>query len=165
MDGARKIFKEHGACKDYINIKGEGLHMGFYRTPAESSEYYLPKEEYLTAIHYALRYPYLLAELNTVANADTSQAIQYDKPRVKSSGAYDPVSSTAIKRDEIREKIEKIEKALDFATKDDAEKKYLIMGVCHGANYWQLDRAGIPCGKARYYKIRRVFYYTLSKLI
>ena len=139
--------------------------MGFYRTPAESSEYYLPKEEYLTAIHYALRYPYLKAELDTVASADTSQAIQYDKPRVKSSGTYDPTSSTAIKRDEIREKIEKIERALDLATADETEKKYLLMGVCHGATYWALDRVGIPCGKARYYKIRRVFYYMLSKLI
>lgn len=139
--------------------------MGFYRTPAESSKYYLPKEEYLTAIHYALRYPYLVAELNTVASADTSKAIAYDKPAVKSSGTYDPVSSTVLKRDEIQEKIEKIEKALEFATSDDKEKKFLLMGVCHGCNYWQLDRAGIPCGKARYYKMRRVFYYVLSKLI
>lgn len=139
--------------------------MGFYRTPSENSKYYLPKEEYLTAIHYALRYPYLVAELNTIANADMAQAIRYDKPSVKSSGEYDPTSSTAIKRDEIEQKIRKIEKALEMATTDEIEKKYLLMGVCHGANFWQLDRAGIPCGKAKYYKMRRVFYYLLSKMI
>ena len=31
--------------------------MGKYRTPSPNSKYSLPKEDYLTAIHYSLRYP------------------------------------------------------------------------------------------------------------
>lgn len=139
--------------------------MGFYRVPGKNSKYHIQKEEYLTALHYALRYPYLVAELNTVASADTSQAIRYDKPRVKSSGDYDPVSSVALKREEIREKIEKIEKALEIAAPEINMRKFLLMGVCHGANYWQLDRQGIPCGKDKYYKMRQAFYFYLSKMI
>ena len=52
-----------------------------YRTLSEKNTYYLPKEEYLTAIHYALRYPLMLAELNDAR--DTSSAIRYDKDCVQ----------------------------------------------------------------------------------
>ena len=139
--------------------------MGFYRIPSERSKFHLPKEEYLTAIHYALRYPYLIAELETVASADTGQAIQYDKPVVQTSGGYDPVSTIAIKREEIQDKIDKINGALEKVAPDEIERKYLMMGVCYGANYWQLDRQGIPFGKSRYYKMRKMFYFILAKII
>ena len=139
--------------------------MGFYRTPSKNSKYYLPKEEYLTAIHYALRYPYLLEELQTIANADTGQAIRYDKDRVQTSGDYDATAETAIQRAEIKEKLEKIEASLDTATRTKAERKYLRLGVCYGDNYWALERKGIQCGKARYYTMRRIFYFTLAQKI
>jgi len=139
--------------------------MGFYRTPSKKSKYYLPKEEYLTAIHYALRYPYLLEELQTIANADTSQAIRYDKDKIQTSNLYDATAETAMLRAELQEKIDKINSALDTATHNKRERKYLLLGVCHGVNYWQLERKGIPCGKARYYTMRRVFYYTLAQKI
>lgn len=139
--------------------------MGFYRTPSKKSKYYLPKEEYLTAIHYALRYPYLLEELQTIANADTGQAIRYDKDKVQSSNLYDSTAETAMQRAEIQEKLDKITGALETATTNKRELKYLRLGVCYGANYWQLENKGIPCGKARYYTMRRVFYYTLAQKI
>lgn len=139
--------------------------MGFYRTPTKNSKYYLPKEEYLTAIHYALRYPYLIAELKTISNLDTGSAIQYDKDRVQTSNLYDGVADLAIQRADLQAKIDNIEAALDTAAKTKEEKKYLKLGVCHGANYWMLEQRGIKCGKAHYYSMRRVFYYTLAQKI
>ena len=52
-----------------------------HRILSEKNKYYLPKEDYLTAIHYALRYPMMLAELDDVR--DTSTAIRYDKDKVQ----------------------------------------------------------------------------------
>ena len=138
--------------------------MGFYRTPSKKSKYYLPKEEYLTAIHYALRYPYLLEELQTL-NADTSQAIRYDKDRVQTSNQYDATAEIGIQRAEVRGKIEKIEDALNKAARTQNERKFLRLGVCYGDNFWNLERKGIKCGKARYYTMRRVFYYILAQKI
>ena len=31
--------------------------MGKYKAPSEKYKYYIPKEDYLTAIHFSLRYP------------------------------------------------------------------------------------------------------------
>lgn len=139
--------------------------MGFYRTPAKSSKYYLPKEEYLTAIHYALRYSYLVAELKTIANADTGAAIRYDKEKIQTSNLPDLTADVAIQRVELEQKIQNIEDALDAATNTKDERKFLKLGVCHGANFWQLERRGIKCGKARYYTMRRIFYFTLAQKI
>ena len=47
-----------------------------YRTLSEKNTYYLPKEEYLTAIHYALRYPLMLAELNDAYQGGKNQRDQ-----------------------------------------------------------------------------------------
>ena len=53
--------------------------MGKYRPPSEKSKYYIPKEDYLTAVHYALRYPLWQQDLRDMAN--TSKGISYDKDK------------------------------------------------------------------------------------
>ena len=139
--------------------------MGFYRTPSKKSKYYLPKEEYLTAIHYALRYPYLLEELQTVANADTGQAIRYDKDKVQTSNLYDSTAETAMQRAEIQEKLDKITGALETATTSKRELKYLRLHVCYGTSFWELENKGMKCGEYRFRVMRRMFYYTLAHKI
>ena len=136
--------------------------MGHYRTPSKNSKYYLPKEEYLTAIHYALRYPYLLEELQTVANADTGQAIRYDKDKVQTSNLYDATAKTAIQRTEIQAKLDKIMGALEEVTDTKEELKYLRLHVCYGVNFWGLEKKGMKCGEYRFRVMRRMFYYTLA---
>ena len=137
--------------------------MGFFRTPSKKSKYYLPKEEYLTAIHYALRYPLLIEELKT--NADTSQAIRYDKDRVQTSNQYDATAEIGIRRAEIRDKIEKIESSLEEATDTKTELKFLRLHVCYGATFWQLEERGMKCGEYRFSNMRQYFYYLLAKKI
>lgn len=139
--------------------------MGFYRIPSKNSKYYLPKEEYLTAVHYALRYPYLLEELNTIANADTAQGISYDKDKVESSNLSDSTAKTAIMRAELKSKIKKITEALAEATATEEEENYLRLHVCYGFNYWQLDAKGMKCGQYRFSNMRQYFYYALARKI
>ena len=127
--------------------------MGFYRVPSKNNKYYLPKEEYLTAVHYALRYPYLLEKLNTIVNADTSQAITYDKDKVDSSNLSDSTAKTAILRAELMEKLEKIAASIKESVNNAEEEKYLRKHVCYGFGFWQLKN------------MRQYFYYTLAKKI
>lgn len=139
--------------------------MGFYRIPSKNSKYYLPKEEYLTAVHYALRYPYLLEELNTIANADTAQGISYDKDKVDSSNLSDSTAKTAIMRAELKDKIKKITEAIQEATQNEDEEYYIRLHVCYGFNYWQLVAKGMKSGQYRFSNMRQYFYYSLARKI
>ena len=69
--------------------------MSKYRIPSDKSKYYIPKEDYLTAIHYSLRYPIWKEEVEIMA--DTSKAITYDKDKVQSFSDYDSTMERAIK--------------------------------------------------------------------
>ena len=58
------------------------INMSRYRTPSKRSAYYIPKEDYLTAIHWCRRYPNWIKELKV--EPDTSKAITYDLRRLRS---------------------------------------------------------------------------------
>lgn len=132
-----------------------------HRILSEKNKYYIPKEDYLTAIHYALRYPLMLAELNDAR--DTSSAIRYDKDKVQSTPTDDVIFNAAVRASELSEKISLIEDAIAISA--DGMETYLKMGVCYGLTFRELEGRGIPCGHKKYYEIRRRFYYELSKKI
>ena len=69
------------------------------KTPNKNSKYWIPTEDFRTALHWSLRYPLWVAELSM--EPDTSQAIRYDKERVQTSGNYDATVEMAIRRDEL----------------------------------------------------------------
>lgn len=137
--------------------------MSKYRPPSRKSKYYLPKEDYLTAVHYARRYPTLIAEYNVLA--DTAGAIRYDKDRVQTSGDYDSTFEAAVRLTEIGDKIHKIENALELATPDNALRRYLQQSVCDGMMEFQLKQRGMKCGHGTFSAMRRRFYFELSKKI
>lgn len=130
--------------------------MSKYRTPID-----LPKEDYLTAVHYALRYPLWKAEIET--SADTARAIRYDTDKVQTSNDYDPVQETAIRREEIGRKIKLVDSVIEQTAK--GMDFFLRLGVCYGLSFWQLQSKGIPCSQNTYYGIRKKFYYELSRII
>lgn len=138
--------------------------MGHYRIPSKKSKYYLPQHEYLCAIHYALRYPSLLEELTTL-NADTGQAIRYDKDRVQTSNQYDATAEIGMRLAEVKDKIEKIAASLKEATDNKDELKFLRLHVCYGFTFWQLEEKGMKCGEYRFSNMRQYFYYLLAKKI
>lgn len=118
-----------------------------YRTPEKSSKYYVPKEEYLTVLHFCKQYP------------DWEKEISDDyKQRGMLSQYSDPVRIATIKKKKaILEMV--IQKTAD------GMDEWLFLGVCHGLTYPQLKQRGIPCGRNQYYEMRQRFYYYLSRII
>lgn len=135
--------------------------MSKYRTPGKNSKYYIPKEDYLTAIHYSLRYPLWKQEVEDMAN--TARAITYDKDKVQTSSDYDSTFEAAARIQEKQRKIQLIDDTIEMVSGDLAD--YLRMGVCYGLNFNQLKGKGMPCEDKKYYTIRRMYYYELSKKI
>jgi len=134
--------------------------MGKYRLPSTESKWYLPKDDYLTAVHYALRYPRLLA---SIPAADSNSAIKYDTERVQTSNQYDATSEIAIKRAEIKEKIELIDRCIQAAAggQDDVLRK----SVCYGFTYYQLKDRGYLGSRYEFGIMRQKFYYLLIQYI
>lgn len=135
--------------------------MGKYRIPTASSEFYIPKQDYLTAIHWCLRYPLWKAELEL--EPDSGKAIEYDKDHVQTSNDFDPVSTLAIRRAELSRKVELLESTI--RTVDNSIYSYLLMGVGYGFTEAQLRDRGMPCGHNYYYKKRQQILYEIAKKI
>lgn len=132
-----------------------------HRILSEKNKYYLPKEDYLTAIHYALRYPMMLAELDDVR--DTSTAIRYDKDKVQTSPSDSMIMNAAIKASQLSDKVKMIEDAI--AVTANGLDTYLKWGVCYGLKFNELKGKGMPLERTAYYEMRRKFYYILSQKI
>ena len=137
--------------------------MSKFRPLSRKNKYYIPKEDYLTAIHYSLRYPVWKQEIDAIA--DTAKAIQYDKDNVQSSGDYDATFEAAVKLSEstITPKVKLIDDIIYQVSK--GMDNWLRLGVCYGLTFEQLKQKGMPCERDMYYDIRRHYYYELSKQI
>lgn len=137
--------------------------MSKYRPPSRKNKYYIPKEDYLTAIHYSLRYPIWKQEIDAIA--DTSKAIRYDKDKIQSSGDYDSTFEAAVKLTEsdIAKKVKMIDDTISEVSK--GMDNWLRLGVCYGLTFDQLKIKGMPCERDMYYQMRRHYYYELSKKI
>ena len=132
-----------------------------HRIMSEKSKYYLPKETFLTVVHYCKQYPLWDEELS--AMTDTSKAITYDQDRVQVSPDSDPTSDLAVRRIEISKKKDVIDQTAQRVAGN--LWNWIILGVCYDRPYYYLADKGIPCGKNLYYKLRRRFYYEMAKEI
>lgn len=134
-----------------------------YRPLSRKNKYYIPKEDYLTAIHYSLRYPVWKQEIDAIA--DTAKAIRYDKDNVQSSGDYDATFEAAVKLSEstIAHKVKLIDDIIYQVSK--GMDNWIRLGVCYGLTFEQLKQKGMPCERDMYYEIRRHYYYELSQRI
>ncbi len=137
--------------------------MGKYRVPSKKSKYYLPHEQYLAVVHYALSYPALLAEYNTLA--DTIGAIRYDKDKIQTSNNYDSTFEAAVKLTEISSKLHKIENALELSEANEIIRNRLKEIVCYGKTIYQIVDIDDfkDCGRDRLQALRHKFLYELSK--
>lgn len=137
--------------------------MGKYRPPSNKQKYFIPKEDYLTAIHYSLRYPLWKEELE--AMADTSRGITYDKDKVQTSSNYDSTFEAAVRITDSypMQKIKMIDDIIALVA--DGMDYYLRLGVCYGLTFDQLKGKGMPCEHKKYYTMRRHYYFLLSQKI
>lgn len=137
--------------------------MSKYRIPIPKSQYSLPKEDYLTAIHYSLRYPLWKEEVDTMA--DTSKAITYDKDKVQTSSTYDSTYEAAVRITDsyAMSRIKMIDETISLVAQ--GMESWLRLGVCYGLTFDQLKSKGMPCERDMYYLMRRKYYYELSQRI
>lgn len=127
----------------------------------QNNKYYLPKEEYMTVIHFARQYPTWQQVLSI--QPDTIKAITYDGDKVQSVGGYDSTVETAMKRAAIAGKMRLIEETAREAGGDISS--FLLIGVTRGTPFYQLRQQGMPCEKDMYYKRRQRFYWLLAQKI
>ena len=137
--------------------------MGKYRSLSRKNKYFIPKEDYLTAIHYSRRYPIWKEELDSMA--DTSKALTYDTDPVQTSGDYDSTFEAAVRiaESDNAKKIKLIDDTISLTAK--GLDNFLRLGVCYGLTFEQLKSKGMPCERDMYYEIRRHYYFELSKQI
>lgn len=135
--------------------------MAKHRVLSPKNKYYIPKEDYLTAIHYSLRYPLWIAEVEDAR--DTSTAIRYDKDKVQTSPNGDMVYNAATRAMELSKKAEMIDSVIQQCA--EGMDYYLRLGVCYGLTFDQLKQRNMPCERDMYYRIRQRYYYELSRLI
>lgn len=133
--------------------------MAQFRTPTISSKYFVPKETFLTVVHYCRQYPGWLEELRR--GPDMVKAIDYQKDRVQVSPSSDQLERVAIRRAALYEKLRSVEYTAEIVAGDLAG--WLIKGVCYGHPYHYLQQKGIPCGKDLYYQLRRRFYFEMAQ--
>ena len=131
------------------------------KAPKRDSKFWVPVEDFRTALHWSLRYPLWVAELSV--EPDTGQAIRYDRERVQTSGGYDSTMETAIRRDELRRKVELLEGTVRKVAPD--IYRYLLLGVTQGRTVYQLLDEGMPCSKDYFIERRQQYYYEISKRI
>lgn len=131
------------------------------KTPSKDSKYWIPTEDFKTAVHWSLRYPLWVAELSI--EPDTSQAIRYDLTKVQTSGGGNPTENEAIYRNELRRKKELLEETVREVAPE--IYKYLLLGVTQGRTVYQLIDEGMPCSKDYFVERRQRYYYTISKRI
>ena len=123
----------------------------------------ISKHEFYTCYHFALQYQEWLDRYNALG--DSVKAITSDGlPHGNSTG--DPTQSLAMKRAELKDKMELVDECIAEATEyTPLLAPYLKRGVtCEGVTYNYLRNVMmIPCGHRQYYEIRQRFYYILSK--
>lgn len=135
--------------------------MSQHRIPTTKSKYYVPKETFLTVVHYCKQYPLWVDELSI--EPDMNKGIDYDRERVQTSPSADQVPNIAIRRAEIDRKRKQLEDTAHMVADDLAP--WVIRGACYDLPYHYLRTQGIPCGKDLYYSLRRKFYYEMAKRI
>lgn len=131
------------------------------RRNSYSGKYKLSKAEYLSAKYYALRYNAWLDEYNSLKDS-VAAVIPDDMPHGTNVG--NPTERLAIRREELRRKMEVIEQS---AIEADSEYYYwIIEHAVHGFAYDYLSTCkGLYCTRQTFYRHVRKFYYILAKKI
>ena len=132
------------------------------RIPAPTSKWYIPKQAFLTAKHFAYQYQEWKDELSTL---ETGLGSPNFNGMPHGNYLSNPTAEIAERRAELDEKIKLVEQTAREVAPD--MYRWLLKAVtAEGTTYTYLRNVmGIPCGINRFTDIRRHFYYELSKKI
>ena len=130
---------------------------------SKNNALYIDKHAFYSAYHFALQYPQWKQQYAELIGS-ASKAVDYNGMSHGSS-VGDPTARIAIRSSIVRSNIELIERTALTAGRDLAE--YLLIGVTQeGVTFDTLTlRHAMPCGRTKYYNMRRMFYYLLSQAL
>ena len=134
---------------------------------SKKNELYIDKHAFYMAYHFALQYPEWKRQYAELIGAPVKAVDYKDSPH--GTGMGDPTSRIAMRTSILRSNIEVIESTALIAGRDLAE--FLLYAVTNEGvtfNYLRTGRCPlgvIPCERTKYYQMRRLFYYLLSKRI
>ena len=140
-------------------VKGKGMRLR--NEHSTRNRWYLPKHKFMTAYHYALQYQEWKNEYKTMS--DTSKAIRYDIDHVQETGDSNPTEDIAVKRAEIKKRMDDLKEIAIEAAGVELADFILIGATQEGASYTYLHTSlGMPCSRNTYSDRRGKFYYKLS---
>lgn len=126
---------------------------------------YIDKHAFLSAYHFALQYPEWKRQYADAIGSAVKAVDYNDMPH--GTGTGDPTARIAMRSSILRSNIDLIERTALTAGQDLAE--YLLYAVTNeGVTFNYLHSEWCPLGKilcerTKYYQMRRLFYYLLSK--
>ena len=133
-----------------------------YRRPRKNDPYWVEPEIWDNVVHFCRCYPLWLKELETLP--DSSKAISYEGDRVQTSGNYDVTSALALKRVEVERKVDLLRTTAMIVSPELWE--WILKGTTEkNVTIEDLIAQGMPTNKNHYAKLRKYFYYLISRRI
>lgn len=124
---------------------------------------YINKHAFYSAYHFALQYPEWKRQYAELIGGAVKAVDYNDMPH--GTGVGDPTARIAMRSSILRSNIDLIERTALIAGRDLAE--FLLIGVTvEGETFQHLNLVHrMPCGRSKYYQMRRLFYYLLNKAL
>lgn len=122
-------------------------------------KYGISSKRYKELCGFCEQYPEWINELKS--NSDTVKSVEITDMPIYHSNS-DSTGNLAIKRAELREKCDLIEKTALQTSKDLCQ--YIIKSVCYEVPVtYLISCEGMPCSKSAFYDTRRYFFYLLDQ--
>lgn len=130
---------------------------------SKNNPMYINKHAFYSAYHFALQYPEWKRQYAELIGGAVKAVDYNDMPH--GTGVGDPTARIAMRSSILRSNIDLIERTALIAGRDLAE--FLLIGVTvEGETFQHLNLVHrMPCGRSKYYQMRRLFYYLLNKAL
>lgn len=128
---------------------------------SDRSSYHLDKERYLELKHFCLQYPNWKKELSNMQKFPSGSILDLSDKTDKVG--TDTIYKTVAKMVLLRDKVHLVDVTLLRAEENDIIREYLKECITKGTSYAKLNaKYMVPCGRDRFYKSYRKFFYILS---
>ena len=125
---------------------------------SKSNKYWISKHRYYELLHFCLQYKEIKEMYISTLERDARGLLKVRNPEWS-----DPTSDISARREFLKSKLDSIENSA--TTADEYLASYILKGVTEGRSYTYLRTfLDMPCGKDRYYDLRRKFFWILDKV-
>lgn len=127
-------------------------------TIAKSNPYWISKHRYYELKHFCLQYKEIKEMYISTLDRSKEGILISNTPEWS-----DPTSDISARREFLKRKLDSIENSANCT--DEYLAKYILKGVTEGKSYTYLRTfMEMPCGKDKYYDLRRKFFWILDKV-